>query len=155
MSNFSLQKDKKKKKIKNPPNHLEGLQLKPKLKKHPSLIDVSEVTIVEDQIKKEMIQKQFNRTFRKLVAMVFDVTESSGSTASDCVIALNEVTKTASMLERKYEKDLQKKELDQLLKKCWLLDNKLRQKLLEIRTNIMMEQMNTTMDYQEEKGRGR
>jgi len=47
------------------------------------------------------------------------------------------------------------KELDQLLKKCWLLDNKLRQKLLEIRTNIMMEQMNTTMDYQEEKGRGR
>ena len=102
-----------------------------------------------------MIQKQFNRTFRKLVAMVFDVTESSGSTASDCVIALNEVTKTASMLERKYENDLQKKELDQLLKKCWLLDNKLRQKLLEIRTNIMMEQMNTTMDYQEEKGRGR
>lgn len=87
--------------------------------------------------------------------MVFDVTESSSSTASDCVIALNEVTKTASMLERKYEKDLQKKELDQLLKKCWLLDNKLRQKLLEIRTNIMMEQMNTAMDYQEEKGRGR
>ena len=50
MSDFSLQKDKKKKKIKNPPNPLEGLKLKPKLKKHPSLIDVSEVTIVEDQI---------------------------------------------------------------------------------------------------------
>lgn len=154
MNNFSLQKDKKKKKMQDTPT-FEGFKMKPKLKKHASLIDVTKITLIEEKTKKEMIQKQFDRTFRKLVAMVIDVTESSGSTASDCIIALNEVSKTASMLEKKYEKDLQRKELEKLLKKCWMLDNKLKQKLLEIRTNILLEQMVPQDTYQEEKGRGR
>ena len=154
MSSFSLQKDKKKKKINQIAMPIEGFHMKPRLKKHPSLIDVTDITLVEKKTKKEMIQKQFDRTFRKLVAMVIDVTESGNATTSDCMIALNEVAKFASMIQKKYERDLQKKELEKLLKKCWLLDNKLKQKLLEIRTNMMFQQMTNNEIYQEEKGRG-
>jgi hypothetical protein len=155
MNKFSLQKDKKKKKVQNNFLPLEGFSIKPKLKKHALLIDVTKITLIEEQVKNEMIQKQFDRMFRKLVAMVIDVSESSSSTASDCIIALNEVTKTADMLERKYKKDLQKKELEKLKKKCWLLDNTLKKKLLEIQTNMMLKQMTLQDNYQEEKGRGR
>lgn len=155
MSNFALQKEKKKKKVNQISVPLEGFHMKPHLKKHPSLIDVTELTLIEKNTKTQMIQKQFNRTFRKLVAMVFDITESDNATTSDCMIALNEVTKFASMLEKKYERDLQKKELEKLLKKCWLLDNQLKQKLLEIRAKNMFDQMARMDSYEEEKGRGR
>ncbi len=153
MSSFSLQKDKKRKKINDLQVPVEGFHMKPHLKKHESLVEINEIILIEDKAKKQMILKQFDRTFRKLVAMVIDVTESD-STASDCMIALNEVTKVADMIRRKYEKDLKKKDFEKLLKKCWMLDQQLKQKLLTIRTNQMMQQMAINTET-EERGRGR
>ena len=102
-----------------------------------------------------MILKQFDRTFRKLVAMMLDVTESEDTTSSDCAIALNEISKVSSMLERKYERDLQKKEIAKLQKKLLMLDAKIREKLLMIRTNEMLQNMVKTPEHIPEKGRGR
>lgn len=155
MTSYVIQKEKKKKKIENLNLPIEGFHMNPKLKKHITLIDVNHIVLIPSNLKISMIEKQFNRTFRKLASLVFDVTESDNSTASDCIIALNEVAKVLDMITRKYEKDLQKKDLAKLQKKCLMLENKLKQKLVEIRTNIMLNQMTKQDIYQEEKGRGR
>jgi len=155
MSDFLLKKTNKNRKIIQISLPLNGVSMKPKLKHHKSLIAIKELILIEEDIKKNMILKQFDRTFRKLVAMMLDVTESEDTTSSDCAIALNEISKVSSMLERKYERDLQKKEIAKLQKKLLMLDAKIREKLLMIRTNEMLQNMVKTPEHIPEKGRGR
>lgn len=155
MNDFYLKKDKKKKKIKNLSMPLDGFHMKPRLKKHESLIEIQELVIVDDELKKQLIQKQFNRAFRKLVAIMIDVTESSDTTPSDCAIALNEVAKIRSMLEHKVAKELKKKEYAKLEKKLVLVEDKIQKKLLEIRTNEMIKNMMNVPNYEDEKEKGR
>lgn len=125
MSDFKLIKEKKNKKIKKENIPFEGLHLKPRLKIHNSLISIKEIVIVKDDIKILLIQKQFERSFRKLVAITLDI-ENEGTTSSDCAIVLNEISKTRSILENKFAKDLKEKELQQLERKLSLLEKKIK-----------------------------
>ena len=94
--------------------------------------------------------------YRKLFAIMLDVTESSDSSSSDCIIALNEVSKIQGMIQLEMEKELKKKDYEKLEKKLALIEGKLQNKLLEIRTNNMLKNMiNKPVEYEEELGRGR
>ena len=90
-------------------------------------------------MKKNLIIKQFNRTFRKLVAIMIDIIESEDTTSSDCKIALDEISKTKNMLIKKAEKELEKKELNKLKKKLTIVEENINKKLLEIRTYEMLQ----------------
>lgn len=157
MNDFYLKKDNKKKKVLDLKMPLDGFHMKPRLKKHESLIEIKEIVIVKDDLKNHFLQNLFNRTFRKLIAIMIDVTDSENTTSSDCAIALNEVAKARSMLEQKLAKELKKKEYTKLEKKLALVEEKIQKKLLEIRTNEMLKNMINVPNYEEEleKGRGR
>lgn len=153
MADYLLKKDKKKWQLKKQPT-FEGVYMKPRLKKHESLIEIQGLTIIDEELKKENLLKQFNRQYRKIVAIMLDILESSDSTTSDCVIALNEVTKMRGIVEIKLAKDLQKKELEKLKKKLDLIEGKIKNKFLEIQTNEMLKNM-MLEPLEEERGKGR
>lgn len=156
MTDYILKKDNKKKKIIKIVLPLEGIHIKPKLKRHESLITVQEIIVIHSDLKTNLILKKFDRMYRKLIAIMLDVTESSDSSSSDCVIALNEVSKIYGMIQLKMEKELKKKDFEKLKKKLALVEGKLKNKLLEIQTNEMFKNLiNTPMEYEETKGRGR
>jgi len=112
--------------------------------------------LVEKKIKEEMMNRQFDRLFRRLIKMTLDVTESEESTSSDCAIALNEVTKTMSILEKKYQKELKAKEYILLQKKLFILETKLKEKLIQIRNNEkLLQQLYYQNEKIEEKGKSR
>lgn len=155
MNDYLLKKDRKKPKAKNLVFPQNGFHLNPKLKKHESMIDIKNLIVVEENVKKELILKQFDRHFRKLIAIMMDVTNSSNSSSSDCAIALNEVAKTRDMIERKIAKDLKKSETEKLNKKLALVERSLQNKMLEIRTNQMLQAMTYENEKIEERGKGR
>lgn len=155
MTDFLLKKEENKKKIEKIVLPLEGFRMKLHLKKHKKLLEIKEMVIVEQNMKKNLIIKQFNRTFRKLVAIMIDIIESEDTTSSDCKIALDEISKTKNMLIKKAEKELEKKELNKLKKKLTIVEENINKKLLEIRTYEMLQEMTYQKEYQEEKGRGR
>lgn len=151
---YILQKEKKRKKIQQI-NLSEGFHMKPKLNSHPSLISIKEIILVEEKLKNNVIQKQFNRTFRRLIAMIIDVTESDNTTSSDCIMALNEITKTMSIIEKKYQKALKKNEYMKMQKKLLLLENKIKEKLIQIRMTNMAKKLKSSLEKEENKERGR
>ncbi len=156
MNDYKLIKEKKKKKVLNSPLKMEGFHMNPKLNKHKNLIEIKNMVFVQQQIKNQMMLRQLNRTFRRLVKMILDVTESENSTSSDCAIALNEVSKTMSILEKKYQKELEKKEYMHWKKKLLLLENKLKIKLIEQRNaEKLFQQFYQKSEKIEEKGKSR
>lgn len=155
MTDYLLKKDKKKKKIVELQIPIKGFHMKPNLKKHDSLISIKDLIIVNEDLKKDLILKQFNRSFRKLITMMINVTESSNSTPKDCAIVLDEASKLRSMIEKKAEKDLKKKEIENLHKKIALVEGKMKNKLLEIRANQMIQTMMQEEIQEEQKSKGR
>lgn len=157
MSDYALNRENKKKKITNGKLPIEGIEMQPKLRKHKSLIEIKKITVTENEMQTTFLLKQFNHYYRKLIALMIDVTESSNSTASDCAIVLNEVAKIKSMIEHQAIKSLKRSELEKLYKKLALVEGKIQNKLLEIQSNQMIQQM---MNYEinekeEEKGKSR
>ncbi len=155
MYDYILKKENKKKKIVKITLPIEGIHIKPKLKKHSSLISVSEIVAVSDLIKKDLVMKKFDHAYRKLIAIMIDVTESTDATTGDCMIALNEVTKLEGIMEYKMEQHLKRREYEKLLKKIALVRGKLQNKLLEIRTNEMIKSALNVPEYTEERGKSR
>ncbi len=155
MLDYQLKKERRKKKAMNLIVPLEGYHMKPKLKKHASFVEIKDLIIIEEDLKQELIIKQFDRHFRKLVAIMIDITENGNSTPSDCAIALNEITKLRDMIERKMAKDLKRKEMEKLMKKLALVEGKIQNKLLEIRTNQMLHAMMISNEIEEERGKSR
>lgn len=140
MTDYLLKKDKKKW-IKISNETFDGLHMKPRLKKHESLIDIQDLVIIDEELKKDYLLRQFDRQYRKMIAIMIDIIESSDTTSTDCMIALNETSKIRGMIELKLEKDLQKKEIEKLKKKIDLVEGKIKNKFLEIRTNEMLKTM--------------
>ena len=155
MTDYILKKDNKKKKIIKVELPLDGIHIKPKLKKHKSLIMVKEIIVIHPDLKKNLTLKKFDRLYRKLIAIMIDVTESDDSTSSDCIIALNEVSKIHGMMELEMQKELKKRDYERLQKKLALIEGKLQNKLLEIRTNEMLKNMISTAENYEERGKSR
>ncbi|MCI8393957.1 MAG: hypothetical protein HFH86_00530 [Bacilli bacterium] len=153
MNKFILESEKKKMKCKKVLNNLNGLRMHPHFKNKPALISIKEIIIIREDLKKIIIIKRFNKTYRSLISIVLDVTSSDNATSSDCMIALNEVRKLGNILDQKYQCDLEKKEYDKLQKKLEILQTKLKEKLVEIRTNILLEQMKEMQE--KEKGKSR
>lgn len=153
---YQLIREKKKKKLVISFLPIQGFEMNPKLSNHKSLITIKNMILVEKKIKEEMMNRQFDRLFRRLIKMTLDVTESEESTNSDCAIALNEVTKTMSILEKKYQKELKAKEYILLQKKLFILETKLKEKLIQIRNNEkLLQQLYYQNEKIEEKGKSR
>ncbi len=155
MKNKVLKKEPKKKKIENISLPIEGLHMKPKLQNHQNLVTVHEIILVSDELKKNMIGKQCDRSFRKLVALILDIEESDNAMPSDCAIALNEISKVESMMAKKFQKELNQKEYEKWQKKLFILKKKLKEKLLEMRNQELLKKMLLEQERTEEKGKSR
>lgn len=154
MTDYLLKKDKKKWKIEKLVS-FDGIHMQPKLKKHETLMEIQDLTIIDDEMKKEFLMKQFNRQYRKLVAIMLDIVESNDTSTTDCAIALNEISKVRGIIERKLAKELQQKEVEKLQKKLNLIEGKIKNKFLEIQANEMIKSMMMPQSFEEERGKSR
>lgn len=155
MFDYIVKRDNQKKKIKKIDSTLDGIHIKPKLKRHKSLIEINEIIAIQSDLKKNILMKKFEKMYRKLFSIMLDITESSDATTSDCIIALNEASKIESMIERELKKELKQKEYEKLQKKLALVEGKIQNKLLEIRTNEMLRSAISVPTYEEERGKSR
>lgn len=155
MKDYLLKRENKKRKIVKLSLPLEGISLKPKLKPHKSLITVKEILVIQPESQKIVVMKKFDKMYRRLIAIMIDVTESTDATTADCTIALNEIAKVRDMIEREKEKILKQMEYETLLKKLAMVEGKIQNKMLEIRTNEMLKNMVNVPFYEEERGKSR
>lgn len=155
MREYFLKRDHCIKKIISFPENLNGFRMKPKLKKRKSLIDIQEINLIEETLKERIIKTQFNIVYRRLFTMLLDIAESSDTTTGDCIIALNEISKVESMIEKKYQKELNLSETNKMKKKLLLLKQEAERKKIEIRSFELVKEMAKPKVYAEEKGRGR
>lgn len=128
MKQFVIQKNANVKKAGRKKIVIEGYEMKPKLKKHDSLVSVSEVTVVSPKLHELALKKQFKTAYRKVFKKVMIVLEDNDASQTDTVLALDEVAKMKAILKEKYKQNVSKQEYRNMWKKVSLLQTELQKK---------------------------
>ena len=150
MASYLLKKDEK---INETANIIEsnGYTFKPnnKSKNH---IEVNKITVIKPNMIDAILTSKFNKNYRRLVMIVFNILQTSDEETSegDIMIALDEITKSRQIILNKYQKFLKKEKEEKFIKQLRLLENELRAKQINIRMNML----NQMYMYEEEKSRG-
>lgn len=150
MASYLLKKDDKNNEIKNMAEGT-GYTFKPnnRSKNH---IEVNKLTIIKPDMIDAILTTKFNKNYRRLVMIVFNILQSRDdeTTEGDIMIALDEVAKLREIILNKYQKFLKKEKEEKFIKQLRLLENELRAKQINIRMNML----NQMYMYEEEKSRG-
>ena len=77
-----------------------------------------------------LLEKQYEKSFRKLAAITYSVVNDEDATSADAIIALDEIARQKSRLIRQDKEYLQAKEEEKLLKRFKMLENELKARLV-------------------------
>ena len=146
MANFLIKRIDKNRKIKKIDKEKDGYDFKPRI--HSVNLEVNKITLYNSSMIDIILSKKIEKYFERVASIVYDVLQNSDDdSTSDAVIALDEVTKLREIVLNKYQKYLDKKKEENILKKLRFLENELRSKIII---------QNTYEEYLEnEKGHGR
>jgi len=123
-----------------------------KLKKTNSL-KVREINIINTEIINNLIVYNFNNKYQKIFEYYLALLESdSDNTESNLIMALNEVARLRSIIIKRYQKYLHKKNSMQILKKLKILENEIRMKLIDLK---LIKEQELVNNNKEEKSMGR
>lgn len=113
---------------------------------------VNKITIINPKMIDGILTTKFNKKYRQLVMIVFNILQSNDedTTEGDIIIALDEIAKLREIILNKYQKFLEHEKEEKFVKQLRILENELRAKQINIRMNIYNE-----MQFTEEKSRGR
>lgn len=152
MTSFLLKKDYRTEEIIEIADEINGYTFKPKERATNKYIQVSNITIINPLMIDGILTEKFNKKYRRLVMIVFNILQSSDTdtTEGDIMIALDEIAKLRVIILNKYQKFLNHEKEDRFLKQLRILENELRAKQINMRMN-MLEQ---NYMYEEEKSRG-
>ena len=144
---YIIHKDEKKKKITSVIKMEEPFIMKPKLHKRKNMLDIEEIQIVDKDIKETICKTKFDRVFKRLTKISFEVMDGS-SNEGDAIMALNEILKTKEILLDQYLHHLSKLELKKMLKKLEFLEEQIKEYYVNLnyQNNLINE---------EEKGKSR
>lgn len=134
---------------------INGYPMNLKLKPRKDLISVSNFMIVDDNLEKNVLLKQFQLAYRRLFRVIMDVLNDPDATSSDTQIALTEIEKMKQILKDKYEHKFTDLEYKRMVKKVELLEKQLKEKLIFENNMRKMYQKIMDEELEEKKGRGR
>ena len=96
----------------------------------------------------KLLSSNFERYFRRLVALAMSVIDNDDSTDDDADIVLDEAELVKQILENKYRKYINYEKEQLFLKKVRIIENQLQMKKIEIKKKAifleMQERMNRT-----------
>lgn len=155
MEQYKIQKNAKNKKSGRKKIVIEGYEMKPKLKKHKSLIDVERVVLVSPKLHELALKKQFNTAYKKMFKKVILVLEESDTSVTSTALALDEVAKMKAILKEKYKQYISKEEYKNMWKKVSLLQLELQNKQAFMMNMDKMLKNYQEKIYEEERGHSR
>ena len=146
MANFLIKKIDKKKKIKKINNDKTGYDFKPHINSVD--LDVKKITLYNTSMIDAILSRKIDSYYERIASIVYDILSNDDEdSSSDSVIALDEVARLREIILNKYQKFLDKKKEENILKKLRFLENELRSKIII---------QNTYEEYLEsERGHGR
>lgn len=152
MASYLLKKDDREFKIQEISEDFKGYTFKPNVKAKSNFIKVNKITIVNRSMIDGILTTKFDKKYRQLVMIVFNILQSSDedTTEGDIMIALDEVAKLREIILNKYQKFLSHEKEEKFVKQLRILENELRAKQINIRMNMLNQ-----MYCEEEKMRGR
>jgi len=151
MASFLLKKDERTNEIIIMDYEDKGYTFKPGIKAKNHL-KVNQITIIKPSMIDGILTTKFNKKYRRLVMIVFNILQSSDEETSegDIMIALDEIAKLREIILNKYQKFLSHVKEEKFIKQLRILENELRAKQINIRMNML----NNIYMYEEEKSRG-
>lgn len=151
---YKIIKEPKNKKLAKKLPKLNGYTITTKIKRK-NFIEVNEIHLMNEDTKEEYLIEQFNRAFKRMLKIVIDIEGSDPESTGDIKIALTEIEKMKQILKEKYRDTVKTETLKKMCKKIKLLEQNLKEKMLEQEriNQMILESMNR--EIEEEKGRGR
>jgi len=150
MASFLLKKDSKTNEIMIMSYENNGYTFHPGAKTQ-SRYKVNQITIVKPSMIDAILTQKFDKKYRQLVMIVFNILQTSDeeSNEGDIMIALDEIARLREIILNKYQKFLKKEKEEKFIKQLRLLENELRAKQITIRMNMF-----NMYNYEEEKSLG-
>ena len=146
MSGFLIKRSDSDKEIKVMEYDKGGYDFKPKIMS--SSCEINKIAIFNPSMIDIILSKKIEKQFKRVAAITYDVLSSDDDeSASDAVIALDDVSKLRAIILNKYQKFLDKEKEKMYIKKLRILENQLRSKIAFERQYIE--------SYEENKGKGR
>lgn len=132
MKYYVIKKKNKNKKLNKFNFEEEGYVFKPNIKS-PNLIQMNRLSITNLEITNSILTKKLDKSFRKLAALILSILKDEDATSDSAAIALNELTKEKSVIQRKYKEYLKKEEQEKYLKRLKVLEGQLKEKLVYLK----------------------
>lgn len=144
---YIINRENKKKKISSVIKMDIPYVMKPNLKKRDNMLEIKEILIVDNDIKKNMCNIQFDRLFKRLTKIVLEVIDDS-TNEGDSIIALNEILHAKEIVLDQYLHATTKQEIKKMLKKLEYLEEQLKQYIINLN-------MQNYLNNNQEKAKGR
>jgi len=115
--------------------HFKGLSINTKNHGRKNMISASKMIITDDDLINDYINIRLDKRFKNLVKLVFEMLSTEGETAEDVGNILGEIDKLKSIIENKYKYYLNVLEYEKFMKKLFLIEKQLKEKIIEIEMN--------------------
>lgn len=132
MEYYVIKKKNKNKKLSKFDFEEEGYVFKPNIK-NPNLIQMSSLSIPNLEMTNRILTKKLDKSFRRLASLILSILKEEDTTSGGIAIALNELTKEKSVVQRKYKEYLKKEEQEKYLKRLKVLEEQLKEKLVYLK----------------------
>lgn len=83
------------------------------------------ITIYDDGLATELIDKKFNIEYKKLLYIIMDINNSDDSTESDGLLVRDKIDELKNVIINKYSKYISKELLNKYIKMIMILEEKL------------------------------
>jgi len=83
------------------------------------------ITIYDENLILELIDKKFNKEYKKLLYIIMDINNSDDATESDGLLVRDKIDELKNIILSKYSKHISKEMLNRYLKMILILEEKL------------------------------
>lgn len=149
---YNLKKDNEVKELLYFSYNVEGLTINTKSKKK-HILKINKITISDPEYINNYINIKLDKKFKKLVKLVYEMLSTEDETDSDITNFLGEIDKLKSIIENKYKYYLNILEYDRFMKKLFLIEKELKERLIQIQMNNYYYNNNTELIEEEKKSR--
>ncbi len=132
MKSFVIKRIDKELELNEPLWVIKGFKYVPKIK---NKLRVSEMTIVNPEIIYALVAANFNKKYKKILELYLLILQNDDEDAAEGYLmrALDEIAKLRSIIIRKYEKLLKKRDIEKFLKRLKIIENELRSKIIDFK----------------------
>lgn len=134
MKSFTIKKLKSTYKLENFNYSLKGFHYPIKKPKRDTM-KIKEIIIINPDIISSLICHNFYKKYQKIIECLFNNADfnDDNNSGTNLMMALDEVAHLRTIIIKKYQKYLKKKEAEELLKKLKILENELRIKIIDFK----------------------